>query len=172
MTYGTYFSENLNRNLYIFIQENAFEYVLWKMAAILSWPQLVNTFRPEQNGCYFAGNILGGFSLLKIMIFRQILVSQSLFALIIYQARNKCTKSAVLIYLVIFKLPYWQCGTGNLVAPQQFLIAQGNQTHGGVKPCIWDWLLCLKGWWYWDIFFQTNIFQTVICLISAVLSRD
>ena len=30
---------NLNRNLYIFIQENAFENVVWKMAAILSRPQ-------------------------------------------------------------------------------------------------------------------------------------
>ena len=32
---------NLNRNSYIFIQENAFENVFWKMAAILSWPQCV-----------------------------------------------------------------------------------------------------------------------------------
>ena len=33
---------NLNRNSYIFIQENAFEIVVWKMAAILSRPQFVN----------------------------------------------------------------------------------------------------------------------------------
>ena len=33
---------NLNRNLKIFIQENAFENVVWKMAAILSRPQCVN----------------------------------------------------------------------------------------------------------------------------------
>ena len=33
------FQWNLNRNLYIFIHENAFENVVWKMAAILSWPQ-------------------------------------------------------------------------------------------------------------------------------------
>ena len=32
---------NLNRNLYIFIQENAFENVIWKMAAILVQPQCV-----------------------------------------------------------------------------------------------------------------------------------
>ena len=32
---------NLNRNLYIFIHENAFEYVAWKIAAILSRPQCV-----------------------------------------------------------------------------------------------------------------------------------
>ena len=33
---------NLNRNSYIFIQENAFENVVWKMAAILSRPGCVN----------------------------------------------------------------------------------------------------------------------------------
>ena len=33
---------NLNRNLNISIQENAFENVVWKMAAILSRPQCVN----------------------------------------------------------------------------------------------------------------------------------
>ena len=33
---------NLKRNSYIFIQENAFENVVWKMAAILSRPQCVN----------------------------------------------------------------------------------------------------------------------------------
>ena len=32
---------NLNWNSFIFIQENAFENVVWKMAAILSWPQCV-----------------------------------------------------------------------------------------------------------------------------------
>ena len=32
---------NLNRNLYIFIQENVFENVVWKMVAILSQPQYV-----------------------------------------------------------------------------------------------------------------------------------
>ena len=32
---------NFNRNLYIFIQENAFENVVWKMAAILSLPQCI-----------------------------------------------------------------------------------------------------------------------------------
>ena len=33
---------NLNCNAYIFIQENAFENVVWKMAAILSLPSSVN----------------------------------------------------------------------------------------------------------------------------------
>ena len=33
---------NPNRNPYIFIQENAFENVVWEMAAILSRPQYVN----------------------------------------------------------------------------------------------------------------------------------
>ena len=34
---------NINRNWCIFIQENAFENVVWKMAAILSQPQCVKT---------------------------------------------------------------------------------------------------------------------------------
>ena len=33
---------NLNRNSYVFIQENPFENVVWKMASILSRPQCVN----------------------------------------------------------------------------------------------------------------------------------
>ena len=36
---GTNF--NLNRSSYIFIQENAFENVVWKMVAMLSWPLCV-----------------------------------------------------------------------------------------------------------------------------------
>ena len=32
---------NFNRNWYIFIQKNSFKNVVWKMAAILSWPQCV-----------------------------------------------------------------------------------------------------------------------------------
>ena len=35
---------NLKRNAYIFIQENAFENVVWKMVAILSGPQCVKSF--------------------------------------------------------------------------------------------------------------------------------
>ena len=34
---------NFSRNSNIFIQENVFENVVWKMAAILSWPQQVET---------------------------------------------------------------------------------------------------------------------------------
>ena len=34
---------NFSRNSNIFIQENVFESVVWKMAAILSWPQQVET---------------------------------------------------------------------------------------------------------------------------------
>ena len=37
---------NLKRNSYIFIQENAFENVVWRMAAILSRPQCVNSLKP------------------------------------------------------------------------------------------------------------------------------
>ena len=36
------FRWNLNQNSYIFIQENAFENVVWEMAAIFSQPQYVN----------------------------------------------------------------------------------------------------------------------------------
>ena len=35
---------NFNRNSFIFIQENRFENVIWKMAAILSRPQCVNNW--------------------------------------------------------------------------------------------------------------------------------
>ena len=42
---------------YIFIQANAFENVVWKMAAILFWPQCVNTLRPRQNGRHFPDDI-------------------------------------------------------------------------------------------------------------------
>ena len=51
---------NLNQNLYIFVQENGFENVVWKMVAILSLPQCVNYdyfWVAEQHGYYFAGNI-------------------------------------------------------------------------------------------------------------------
>ena len=34
---------NFNQNTYIYIQENVFENVVWKMAGILSRPQCVNT---------------------------------------------------------------------------------------------------------------------------------
>ena len=39
---GTNFSENIDRNSYIFIQENTFENVVCEMSAILSRPQCVN----------------------------------------------------------------------------------------------------------------------------------
>ena len=43
---GTTFKEFFFRNTYIFVQENQFENVVWKMAAILSRPRCVNV------GCY------------------------------------------------------------------------------------------------------------------------
>ena len=42
LTLGNKLQWNLNRNSFIFIQENAFENNVWKMSAILSWPQCVN----------------------------------------------------------------------------------------------------------------------------------
>ena len=44
---GTNFSENINRNLYISIQENASENAAWKMMAILPRRQWVNSLRPS-----------------------------------------------------------------------------------------------------------------------------
>ena len=40
-TLGNKLQWNINRNLYIFIQENAFEIAVWKIAAILPRPQWV-----------------------------------------------------------------------------------------------------------------------------------
>ena len=40
---------NLNRNKYIFIQQNAFENVVWKLLAILSRPQCVHVLAPCMN---------------------------------------------------------------------------------------------------------------------------
>ena len=45
---------NFNRNSYIFIQENAFQNVVWKMAAILSRPQCVKT-ELHVKGLWFVG---------------------------------------------------------------------------------------------------------------------
>ena len=39
---------NFNRNSYIFIQENTFENVMWKLAAILSRPECVNGLAPNE----------------------------------------------------------------------------------------------------------------------------
>ena len=44
---------NLKRNSYIFIQENAFENVVWKMAAILSRPQCVKLKHGPVSLTYF-----------------------------------------------------------------------------------------------------------------------
>ena len=41
---GTNFSEHLNRNSNLFIQEKTFESVVCEMATILSWPQWVKSF--------------------------------------------------------------------------------------------------------------------------------
>ena len=40
-TLGNKFQQNLNRNLYIFTEENAFEIVVRKLVAILARPQCV-----------------------------------------------------------------------------------------------------------------------------------
>ena len=43
---------NFNRNSNIFIQENAFENVVWKMAAILSRSQFVNVYNMVHTEIY------------------------------------------------------------------------------------------------------------------------
>ena len=45
--FGNKFQWNLGRKLYIFVQENAFENVVWKMAAILSRPQCVKDWATD-----------------------------------------------------------------------------------------------------------------------------
>ena len=65
-TLGNKHQWNLNQNSCIFIQEDAFENVIWKMVDILYRPQCVNpqvascfnSLRPEQNGWHVADNIL------------------------------------------------------------------------------------------------------------------
>ena len=48
---------NLNKNWKLFIRENAFEYVIHEMGALLSQSQCVYTLRPRQNVRYFADDI-------------------------------------------------------------------------------------------------------------------
>ena len=49
---------NLNQNLYIYIQENASENVVWKMVAMLSRPQCVNCF-PHVGSFYVCTQPMG-----------------------------------------------------------------------------------------------------------------
>ena len=49
LTIGNKFQWNLNQNLYIFIQGNVFENVIWKMSANLSQPLCVNVQKGEIN---------------------------------------------------------------------------------------------------------------------------
>ena len=56
-TLGKWLQWNFNWNSYIFIEENALENVVCKMAAILFQLQCVNTLRPRRNRCHFADDI-------------------------------------------------------------------------------------------------------------------
>ena len=47
-TLGTNFSEILNRNSSIFIQDNAFENVVWKMAAICLGLNVLTAYMPQK----------------------------------------------------------------------------------------------------------------------------
>ena len=60
---------NFDRNLYIFIQENRFGSVVWKMAAILSRPQCVITIRPHPMHPSYLRNALGYFCTVIYKIF-------------------------------------------------------------------------------------------------------
>ena len=64
---GINFSEVLIENSYIFIDENAFENVVWKMAAILSRPQCVNSAFSERCG-----------SAIKVCFLKLIIMNSSL----------------------------------------------------------------------------------------------
>ena len=55
-TLGNKLRWNLNQNLNIMIQENAFENIIWKMAAILSWPQCVNHKSCDQEHIFLCSN--------------------------------------------------------------------------------------------------------------------
>ena len=67
---GTNFSEIFNRNIHIFIQENAFENVVWEKAAILSRPQCVK--KHSLFGCSFCF-ISGNFRIYKTIFLEQCL---------------------------------------------------------------------------------------------------
>ena len=60
---------NLNQNSYIFIQENAFENAIWKMAAILSPPQCVYTseqlFHYSQSKCSSISQLVGSLDTIR-----------------------------------------------------------------------------------------------------------
>ena len=51
LSIGTFWK--FNQNSYIFIHENAFESVVWKMSTILSRPQCVNAQPQENCRCFF-----------------------------------------------------------------------------------------------------------------------
>ena len=51
---------NFNRNSYIFIQENAYENAIWKMEALLSRPQCVNSLGPSNVHISDLGNTGSG----------------------------------------------------------------------------------------------------------------
>ena len=55
-TFGNKLQWNFNRNSHIFIQENPFENVVWKMASIFSRPQCVHTLWP--GSLHMASDIL------------------------------------------------------------------------------------------------------------------
>ena len=46
-----------NFNVMIFIQENAFEIVVWKLADILSWPQYVKLMMNQSNEGIYVTNL-------------------------------------------------------------------------------------------------------------------
>ena len=54
-----------------FVQENVFENVVCKMAAIMARPHCVNTWKTEQNGCHFADDIFACILLKENFIWTQ-----------------------------------------------------------------------------------------------------
>ena len=77
-THGNKHQWNSNQNSYILIQEKAFENVVWKIAAILSWLQCVNITNTWQsmNQCIFLNCIsLSLVALLMVVNFNNLLIN-------------------------------------------------------------------------------------------------
>ena len=87
---------NINQNSYIFIQENPFANVIWKMAAILSQPQCV-----KDNGCVQLS------SWNHHLLFSAMIISQAFF--VIYVLEIKLARYTWLhIFLCNFLIAYNQ----------------------------------------------------------------
>ena len=124
---------NSNKDSNIFIQENAFEFVVWKMAAIFSWPQCVNPI----------GFSVSAFIILCTCWF---LFSHNIYfptsACLIYRQDNLLTGycsdllnfkwNFIEIYSLVYNWQYVRIGSGNGLVPdrqQAFALFWTNVYH-------------------------------------------